>query len=68
MPEGCVDIGGEIKQFDPARYMDKRTIRKTDRFAQIAVNAAGEAIDHSGIDIAPTAIGSAVRSAPASAG
>ena len=51
MPEGCVDIGGEIKHFDPTRYMDKRTIRKTDRFAQIAVNAAGEAIDHSGIDI-----------------
>ena len=51
MPEDCVDIGGEIKHFDPARFMDKRTIRKTDRFAQIAVNAAGEAIEHSGIDI-----------------
>ena len=51
MPDDCVDIGGEIKDFDPARFMDKRTIRKTDRFAQIAVNAAGEAIDHSGIDI-----------------
>ena len=51
MPADCVDIGGEIKEFDPARFMDKRSIRKTDRFAQIAVNAAGEAIEHSGIDI-----------------
>jgi 3-oxoacyl-[acyl-carrier-protein] synthase II len=51
MPDDCVDIGGEIKNFDPGQFMDKRSVRKTDRFAQIAVNAAGEAIAHSGIDI-----------------
>ncbi len=44
MPPDCVDIGGEIKHFDPTQFMDKRTIRKTDRFAQISVNAAGQAI------------------------
>ena len=53
MPPGCVDIGGEIKHFDPTQFMDKRTIRKTDRFAQISVNAAGQAIGDSGLEIEP---------------
>ncbi len=42
MPEGTVNIAGQVKGFDPTEYMDKRTVRKTDRFAQL-VGGGGDA-------------------------
>lgn len=38
-----------VKGFDPADWMDDRTVRGTDRFAQYAVAAAVEAVKDSGI-------------------
>jgi 3-oxoacyl-[acyl-carrier-protein] synthase II len=52
MPEGCVNIAGQVKGFEPERWMDRRTVRKTDRFAQLAVAAATMAVEDAGLDIA----------------
>ena len=39
-----VKLAGEVKDFDPEKYIDKRLVRKTDRFTQFALAAASEAI------------------------
>jgi 3-oxoacyl-[acyl-carrier-protein] synthase II len=38
-------IAGEVKGFDASKYMDRKEIRRTDRFAQYAVAAAAQALD-----------------------
>ena len=35
-------IGGEVKDFDPERFMDKKEARRTDRSVQLAMAAAAE--------------------------
>lgn len=45
-----VRIGGEIRDFDPSRYIEKRESRRMDRFTQFAVAAAQQAVEESGID------------------
>jgi 3-oxoacyl-[acyl-carrier-protein] synthase II len=55
MPEGTVNIGGQVKNFDPTEYMDKRTVRKTDRFAHLSVAAASQAVADADLDIAADA-------------
>jgi 3-oxoacyl-[acyl-carrier-protein] synthase II len=42
-------IGGEVKGFDPAAWLDPREVRHTDRFAQFAIAAAKMAVDDSGL-------------------
>jgi 3-oxoacyl-[acyl-carrier protein] reductase len=37
--EGHVRIAAQVKDFEPERYMEHRSVRKTDRFAQFAVAA-----------------------------
>ncbi len=44
-----VKIAGEVKQFDPELYMDRKTARRTGRFAQFALAAATQALDDSGL-------------------
>lgn len=44
-------IAAELKDFDPEKYMDKKSARRMDLFCQYAVAAAGEAIKDSGIDM-----------------
>lgn len=39
-----VRIGGEVRGFDPIRYMDRREARRTDRFVQFALAASDEAL------------------------
>ncbi|HTP09792.1 MAG TPA: beta-ketoacyl-ACP synthase II [Anaerolineae bacterium] len=46
-----VHIGGEVKQFDPANYMDFKEARRRDRFCQLGVAAAKQALDQSGLTI-----------------
>lgn len=46
-----VRIAGEIKGFDPAAFMDRKEVRRTDRFTQLAYKAALEAIEDSGLDV-----------------
>ena len=41
----------EVKGFDPEAYMDKREVRRVDRFTQFAMAAAAEAIGGSGLDL-----------------
>lgn len=44
-----VTIAAEVKDFEPAAYMEKSDIRKTDLYAQYAMAAATQAMDDSGI-------------------
>lgn len=44
-------IAGEVKDFDPTEFMEKKEARKMDRFTQLAMVAAGEAFADSGIDM-----------------
>jgi len=45
-----VTIAGEVKDFDPSTWIDRKEARRLDRFAHFAVAAADEAVKHSGID------------------
>jgi len=42
-------VGAEVKDFDPSEFMDKKEVRRTDRFAQFAVAAAKMAVEDSKI-------------------
>ena len=44
-------ISGEVSGFDPGQYIDKRDARRMARFSQLAVAAAGVAIEDSGLDM-----------------
>jgi 3-oxoacyl-[acyl-carrier-protein] synthase II len=46
-----VQIAGEVPGFVPKDYMDMKVSRRMDRFAQFAVAAAREAIEHAKLDI-----------------
>jgi len=45
-----VKFGGEIRNFEVTKYVDKRESKRMDRFTQFAVAAAKQAVDDSGID------------------
>ena len=40
----------EVKNFDPVNYIDKKEVKRLDRFSQLAVVSADEAIKDSGLD------------------
>jgi 3-oxoacyl-[acyl-carrier-protein] synthase II len=44
-------IAGEVTDFDPGDFMDAREARRMARFSQLAVAAAGQAIDDAGLDL-----------------
>lgn len=44
-------LAAEVKNFDPAQYMDKKAARRMEQFCQFAVAAAGEAIKDAGLDM-----------------
>ena len=44
-------VGAEIKDFDPSNFMDKKEVKRTDRFAQFALAAAQMAIEDSKINL-----------------
>lgn len=39
-----VQIAGEVKDWDPTRYLDRKVARRTGRFAQFAVGASAQAL------------------------
>ena len=41
----------EVKDFDPNDLFDRKEARKYDRYAQLAIHAAKEAMDNSGLDL-----------------
>jgi len=45
-----VKIGGQVKDFDPDKYIDPRESKRIDRFAQMALAASVCAVEDSGID------------------
>lgn len=47
-----VKIAGELVDFDPHEVMDRKEVRRQDRFVQYAVYASTKAFEHSGLDIA----------------
>ena len=49
--EFTTTIAGEIKDFNPADYMNKKDARKMDRYTQYAVAASKMAIDDSKLDL-----------------
>jgi 3-oxoacyl-[acyl-carrier-protein] synthase II len=43
-------IDAEVKGFDPEKYIDKKSVRRMDRFTQFAVAAADMAVRDAGLD------------------
>jgi 3-oxoacyl-[acyl-carrier-protein] synthase II len=43
-------IAGEVQDFDPARFFDRKDVRRADRFAQLAVAAATEAVAEANLE------------------
>lgn len=46
-------IAGEVKDFDPARFIEKKEIKKMDMFIHYAVGAAQLAVDDAGLKVKP---------------
>jgi 3-oxoacyl-[acyl-carrier-protein] synthase II len=46
----AVRFGGECLDFDPSKYVDRRAIKRLDRFAQMGVAAATDAFQASGLE------------------
>src|SRR5467141_2586355 len=46
-------IAGEVRDFDPLDYMDRKEIRRSDRFVHFAVAAAGQALKSARLEITP---------------
>jgi 3-oxoacyl-[acyl-carrier-protein] synthase II len=44
-------IAGEVKGFDPSKFMDRKEARRNDRFIQFALAAADMALKDSGLDM-----------------
>ncbi|ACM93194.1 beta-ketoacyl synthase [Nautilia profundicola AmH] len=47
--EYTVQIAAEVKNFDPSEVMDKKEVKKADRFIQLGMKAAKEAMEDSGL-------------------
>ena len=45
-----VKFGGEIRNFDVTKYVDRRESKRMDRFTQYAMAAAKQAVEDSGLD------------------
>lgn len=43
-------IAGEVKDFDPLKYMDRKDVRRTDRFTQLGVGGAAQAVADAKLD------------------
>jgi 3-oxoacyl-[acyl-carrier-protein] synthase II len=46
-----VRFAGEVRDFAPERFFEKKEIRKLDRFAQLAIAAAQMAMDDAGLEV-----------------
>ncbi|MBE3598055.1 MAG: beta-ketoacyl-ACP synthase II [Limnochordaceae bacterium] len=43
-------IAGEVRDFEPTRYMDRKEARRSDRFIQMAIAASVMAVEDAGLD------------------
>ena len=46
-------IAGEVRDFDPLDYLDRKEVRRADRFTQFAVAVAGQALGDARLEITP---------------
>lgn len=46
-----VKIAGELKDFDPEEVLDRKEVRRQDRFVQYTVYASTKAFEHSGLEM-----------------
>lgn len=46
-----VHFGGEIRNFDPTPYMDRKEIRRNDPYEQLAIAASKQALAHANLQI-----------------
>jgi len=44
-------FAGEVKGFEPSKYMDRKEVRRNDRFVHFALAAAREAVEHARLAI-----------------
>ncbi len=44
-------VAGEVKEWDPSRFIERKAARRMARFAQFAVAAAGQALEDSALDL-----------------
>lgn len=47
-----VTLAGEVKNFDASKHIEKKELRRLDRFSQFAIYAAKEAMADAGLDMA----------------
>src|SRR5262249_46958768 len=45
-----VKFGGQVRNWEPARYLEPKSVRRLDRFAQFAQAAAIQSVKDSGLD------------------
>ncbi|MFO7322950.1 MAG: beta-ketoacyl-ACP synthase II [Chloroflexota bacterium] len=48
-----IRFGGEVKNFDPEAFLGRREARRTDRVTQLALYAAKQTMEDSGIEVTP---------------
>jgi len=55
-------IAGEVKGFEPTQYMDRKEVRRTDRFTHLGVAAASQALKDAGLETVkdPERVGTAI--------
>ena len=53
----AVDIGAEVKDFDPLQYIDKKTLKQMDVFIQFAMATSFMALEHAGLGGAGAELG-----------
>ena len=46
-------IAGEVKDFDPHRFVDKKDVKKMGRFIQFGIAAAADAMENAGLKVTP---------------
>ncbi|MGQ0809678.1 MAG: beta-ketoacyl-ACP synthase II [Nitrospiraceae bacterium] len=49
----AAQIAGEVKDFDPAQFIEKKDIKKMDTFIHYAVGASQIAVDDAGLKVSP---------------
>src|SRR5258706_4480253 len=51
--EYACQIASEVKNFDPLQFIEKKEVKKMGRFIHLAVAAADEAVQMSGLKVTP---------------
>ena len=62
-----VRIAGEVKGFDPTRYLDRKEARRMDRFLQLGLVAAQEAVRDADLRVTAESTGTSDQSDPLAA-